>query len=696
MRHKRFIAVTIGLLALVTAPSRATVCEPDNDTRQSLKRLNIEGVSNQKRLAQQKTILEDLLAQRPDDVFLNLRYQQVAGAQTDAERAIVIEKYKKLADARPGDSEYAFLYATALVGVNTPDAIARLKTLGSGVPGYPLADIELAEIYSSGKFANHEESREQLDVFFAACPASFNSQALGMLESSATPPMAAKYAPQLRERLTKDSDPDRVKIWETIWTLEFKAHQPSEHAELRKQIAADLASLEQNPPTTDIHRLLILQAGYKMLDDETTLRQIEDRIVAAAPHGYTAKEIFWERFLKEHPYPKPGDPKSAKQTFYRALLQFADERLRASPGDSEYLENRFSALSELDDSTAKQIVGAADALRAALRKGIDSFYLPPLEFQIADTFLKKRTHVNEVSALVADGLNSYHAPWGSLISDRQTDESRKDAADLDFFVKSEEARILLEAAQQLKKPAIAKSAIDHLSDAKPEKPGQRSTLWTLQAKWAELTGRKLDALLMYRAAIDARPTSEKPDKDDELAAAFTRLWSELGGTPDTQKLLTKAPRPAESATEGRWEIPTKEMPGWELSDLAGHTWTASSLHGKIVFINVWATWCGPCREEHSSLQALYEKIKDRSDVQVLTFNIDDEVGDVAPYMSKNKYTFPVLLARNYVDDLLPLISIPRVWIVDASGKWRWEQIGFGDDAKWESEILEKLDRTKPK
>jgi len=202
--------------------------------------------------------------------------------------------------------------------------------------------------------------------------------------------------------------------------------------------------------------------------------------------------------------------------------------------------------------------------------------------------------------------------------------------------------------------------------------------------------------LMYRAAIDARPTSEKPDKDDELAAAFTRLWSELGGTPDTQKLLTKAPRPAESATEGRWEIPTKEMPGWELSDLAGHTWTASSLHGKIVFINVWATWCGPCREEHSSLQALYEKIKDRSDVQVLTFNIDDEVGDVAPYMSKNKYTFPVLLARNYVDDLLPLISIPRVWIVDASGKWRWEQIGFGDDAKWESEILEKLDRTKPK
>ena len=41
MRHKRFIAVLIGLLALVTAPSRAAVCEPSNDTRQSLKRLDV-------------------------------------------------------------------------------------------------------------------------------------------------------------------------------------------------------------------------------------------------------------------------------------------------------------------------------------------------------------------------------------------------------------------------------------------------------------------------------------------------------------------------------------------------------------------------------------------------------------------------------------------------------------------------------
>ena len=206
---------------------------------------------------------------------------------------------------------------------------------------------------------------------------------------------------------------------------------------------------------------------------------------------------------------------------------------------------------------------------------------------------------------------------------------------------------------------------------------------------------KRDAMLLYRAALDARPASEKPDGDDELAANFARLRNELGGTANTEKLLAKAPRPAEENTEGRWEIPTKDMPAWELPDLAGRRWTAKSLHGKTVLINVWATWCGPCRTEHPALEALYEKIKNRTDIQLVTFNIDEAVGDVAPYMSKNKYTFPVLVAKDYVNDLLPSISIPMLWIVDAAGKWRWQQNGYDDDPKWETTILEKLDHTKP-
>lgn len=696
MRHKRFITVTIGLLALVAAPSKAAVCEPSNDTRQSLKRLDVDAHSPYERLTKRNAVLTALLEQHPDDLFLNLAYADMKSQESDAEHAKVIARYKELADSHPTNLDDAFLYAYALQGADTPAAIRHLKALATGSPAYPLAARQLAKIYAFGSFANHEESHSHLAEYFRACPASFYDKALNLLAQTATTELAQTIAPALRQRLTNDEDPEHLQVWKTVWILEFKARPTSEHAEVRKQIANDLTRIEQSGLGSETDRLNVLLAGYKQVDDDAALRRIEDLIVTADPGGYEAREIVEQRWSQDHPYPKPNDSRPAKQDFYRAQLAFVDERLKVSPNDSWYLYNRFQALSQLDDASTKQIVVAAKALQEALRGGTDWWSSPPALFEIAAEFLKRRTHVDEVPALVAEGRESYLRWQGVRVtSDMQSSGVTDVFARNDFFVQSHAARILLDTAAQLKQPAIAKSAMDGLAAAKVEDRSDQSMLWSLRAKWAELNGHKLDALLMYRAALDARPASEKPDGDDELAANFARLRDELGGTAETEKLLAKAPRPAEAATEGRWETPTKEMPAWELSDLAGRTWTSASLHGKTVLINIWATWCGPCRMEHPALQALYEKLKDRSDVQILTFNIDEEIGDIAPYMNKNKYTFPVLLAKDYIADLAPDSGIPMLWIVDASGKWRWQQSGFGDDAKWESAILEKLDHAQP-
>ncbi len=616
--------------------------------------------------------------------------------ESEATRTAVIARYKELAAAHPASPELAFLYAYTLQGVDTPDALVRLKALASGSPAYPLASRQLAKIYSLGKFANRDESRSQLDAYFEACPASFFDKALNFLASISTPEMARKYAPALRERLMKDGDSDRIAIWETVWTLEFKARPPAEHAEVRKQIAADLVRIDASPATSDRHRLHVLLAGYKMLDDERALRNVEDRLIAADSSDGEARFILDERWSHDHPYPKTGDPKATQQAFYRAELEYAGQLLKASPKDSDPLRMRFTALAELDDSSAAQIVEAANAFLAAERLGSDWWYAPPIEFKIADAYLKRRTHVTEVPALVAAGcLIIADRPELRLTSDILSDDARKERAAERLSFEIDAARILLDAADQLKQPTIAKAAMDSLSDANPDSPTKKSTLWSLKAKWAELNGHKLDALLMYRAALDVRPANEKPDGDDELALNFARLRNELGGTPDSEKLLAKKPRPAVESSESRWEIPTKVMPAWELPDLAGRNWTAASLHGKTVLINVWATWCGPCRMEHPALEALYDKIKDRSDIQIVTFNIDEDVGDVAPYMSEHKYTFPVLLAKDFIDDLVPEYGIPMNWIVDATGKLRWEDTGYGNETKWESAVLEKLDHTKP-
>ncbi len=97
------------------------------------------------------------------------------------------------------------------------------------------------------------------------------------------------------------------------------------------------------------------------------------------------------------------------------------------------------------------------------------------------------------------------------------------------------------------------------------------------------------------------------------------------------------------------------------------------------------------------LQKLYEKIKGRDDIQIVTINVDDNVGLVGPFLAENKYTFPVVPGHFLMQQLVPMLAIPLNWIVDASGEVRYESVGFGGDGDtWAEEILAIIDKLKAK
>ena len=88
--------------------------------------------------------------------------------------------------------------------------------------------------------------------------------------------------------------------------------------------------------------------------------------------------------------------------------------------------------------------------------------------------------------------------------------------------------------------------------------------------------------------------------------------------------------------------------------------------------------------------------KDRPDIQVLTFNLDGDLGLVAPWLKEKSYAFPVLPAYSIVVSLFNGYAIPQNWIIDPKGTWRWTQIGYGGgtDADFSKDMLEHLESIK--
>lgn len=690
MRLAKF--AVLGTMPLfVWADQAPKYCEPSPEVRQQLKRTELRDLKGEERIAEQKKMLDELAAQSPDEFFFQLRYQSIALWRTEPARKALIARYEALEREHPEDPRYQFLYAKALVDTDTPRAIDIAKKILDSDPQFAPARVLLADIFSWGKFADRQKTRHELAAFFESCPGALNDKVLSLAQRYGDQELASKIAPQLRERLSRETDPELLRNWKAVWNLEFKARPVKEHDEVRKQIAADLQRLQGLRVQADAAWLLFLKNGYELAGNEGASKSTEQELLAKYPSSDEAQEISYEQWRKQHPW--PGNDEAKQKEYWRASLQWAEARLKESPHNEMYLEERFSALSNLDDAPVDQLTAAADAFLAEVHKRRDFWSVPPFEMQLAQAYVKRKIHLDQVPGLVQEAWKNFQEQQGA-VSDRDSEDYQKMRAQANASVTREAADRLLDVAKQLNKPEIAREGVAKVEALKPEKPYEKSWQWQIEAKWAELQGRKLDALLMYRAALNARPADSKPPGKDELAENVSRLWKELGGTEASRALLEAKPAATETAQQGNWEKPDKPIKPWQLTDLDGKTWKLTSLEGKVVLINVWASWCGPCKAEHPHLQKLYDRLKSDPSVQIVTFNVDDEVGKVSPYIKENHYTFPVLLAKDYVDELIPSLGIPQNWIVDPRGKWQWQAVGFGEQGNWEDEMAARMKATK--
>lgn len=127
--------------------------------------------------------------------------------------------------------------------------------------------------------------------------------------------------------------------------------------------------------------------------------------------------------------------------------------------------------------------------------------------------------------------------------------------------------------------------------------------------------------------------------------AFVNLTGGAGSTDTSFNPATVAHHGSAPVAAG------KLASDFKLRDLKGQTVSLSALHGKVVFLNIWATWCAPCRDEMPSIESLYQKFNQDKDFVVLAVSQDTDGKAVAPFVEKNNLTFTILLdPQNQVGD----------------------------------------------
>lgn len=111
----------------------------------------------------------------------------------------------------------------------------------------------------------------------------------------------------------------------------------------------------------------------------------------------------------------------------------------------------------------------------------------------------------------------------------------------------------------------------------------------------------------------------------------------------------------------------ESLPDFTLTDLSGETVTLSSLKGKKVFLNFWATWCPPCKAEMPHMEEIYKEYKEQN-LEIIAVNIRENQDKVNEFMNENGLTFPVLLDLDgKVSDQYNIASIPTSYFINSDG-----------------------------
>lgn len=137
----------------------------------------------------------------------------------------------------------------------------------------------------------------------------------------------------------------------------------------------------------------------------------------------------------------------------------------------------------------------------------------------------------------------------------------------------------------------------------------------------------------------------------------------------------------------------RAAPEFSLKDVDGRAVTLAEYKGKVVLLNFWATWCGPCKIEIPWFADFEQKYKDRG-FAVLGVAMDEEGWEVVkPYLTESKVNYRVVLGNDSIATLYGGVeALPTTFVLDRDGKIASTHVGLVSKSDYENEIMQLLER----
>lgn len=656
-----------------------------------------------------KPRLEEQIKNHPLSLHLHRAYQTLIRFYIQDPDAIkeLTRHYEELAKSHSENVDFLYLYARAIMEDEPDRAVEWLEKALKKDPQYPWAHLALAYRYSYKEPKDLAKAEDHALKAIMQCPD--NEDMHRYLRLISKPEYLKAIFHRIRTLLTSFEQGKNLTLYPTLWQIAFKMHPPSDHDEVRQMIREDLKHLEETPETDDFTWWDVRYKGYTYLNDTEALKTIENEIINRFP--MKALDVLYKSYLDEineyfeKEYDSDKDFKKLK-----AYIKKVDDLIEKVPNLGMLWFYRMNLLSFLKPVPRDELLKTAVKFVEVSNQN-PNFTLRDPEIVAGRYLVRADTALDKAEAFIAQGIEKLEKEHKKLESLPDSEEKRS-REQMYIYRRWQAEQIRLEVRRKRKQWDKVEDSLDQLEhllqsiktlarvseDIKRDLTVYSTIYWEERLNFAVERDHLAEAMVYFEQWV--RESAGNPDYE-RFKKVYTEkihdLWKKQGASEKSWQLwLKQLEQPSIGVAEFKpWEAIQKPLPDFQAYDLNGNQWNREDLKGKYALINLWATSCGPCVSELPHFQELYNEMKNEADLKVLSFNVDDDVGLVKPFMEKNGYTFPVILAGDTFLFQMKEPAIPQLILVDPEGNIRAYQVGFGGSPdEWKKQILDMIQSVK--